>query len=124
MAGPAPDLEHPGAVGRDRGGIGGDAPVELAEQEPAEGVVEDGIANENASGRLVPSSAMAAMADNNGYYGVSVLNLWGDMNHTQPAQDQLIVTVPDGRSTVMLLGLGFLGLAVCKWKLNRRIQAA
>jgi hypothetical protein len=69
-------------------------------------------------------SAMAAMADNNGYYGVSILNLWGDINHTQPAQDQLILTVPDGGLTVMLLGLGFLCLSVGRWQLNRRIQAA
>jgi VPDSG-CTERM motif len=64
------------------------------------------------------------LQNNNGYYGVSVLNLWGDINHTLPAQDQLILTVPDGGSTVMLLGLGFLGLFVGRWKLNRRSHAA
>ena len=64
------------------------------------------------------------LLDNNGYYGVSVLNLWGDINHTQMAQDQMILTVPDGGSTVMLLGLGFLGLVVGRWKLNRRSHAA
>jgi hypothetical protein len=62
VAGPAPDLEHPGALGHDRGDVGGDAPVELAEQEPAEGVVEAGIANEDASGHLVPLGGMAAVA--------------------------------------------------------------
>ena len=61
--------------------------------------------------------------DNNGLYGVGVLNLWADSNHTQFAQDQLML-VPDGGSTVMLLGLGSLGLFVGKWKLNRRSHAA
>jgi len=61
--------------------------------------------------------------NNNGYYGVGVLNLWSDSNHTQPAQDQLML-VPDGGSTVMLLGLGFLGLVVGRWKLSRRSHAA
>ncbi len=38
--------------------------------------------------------------DNNGYYGVGVLNLWGDSNHTQLAQDQLVLRpVPDAGST-------------------------
>ena len=63
------------------------------------------------------------MENNNGYYGVGVLNLWADSNHTQFAQDQLML-VPDGGSTVMLLGLGFLGLVVGRWKLNRRSHAA
>jgi IS4 transposase len=63
------------------------------------------------------------MADNNGYYGVGVLNLWVDSNHTQVAQNQLML-VPDGGSTAMMLGLGFLGLFVGTWKLNRRSHAA
>ena len=62
MAGPATDLEHPGAVGRDRGDIGGDAREKRAEQEPAESLVEDGIADEDASWHLVPSGGMAAAA--------------------------------------------------------------
>jgi hypothetical protein len=62
VAGPAPDLQHPGALGRDRGDIGGDAREKRAEQEPAEGVVDDGIANENAAGHLLPAGAMAAVA--------------------------------------------------------------
>jgi hypothetical protein len=69
--------------------------------------------------------------DNNGFYGVGVLNLWVDSDHTQLAQDQLILTgepslftVPDEGSTAMLLGLGFLGLFVGTWKLNRRSHAA
>lgn len=62
--------------------------------------------------------------DNNGFYGVGVLNLWVDSNHTQFAQDQLVLLVPDGGSTAMLLGLGFLGLFAGRWKLNRRSHAA
>lgn len=62
--------------------------------------------------------------DNNGFYGVGVLNLWVDSNHTQFAQDQLMLEVPDGGSTAMMLGLGFLGLFVSRWKLNRRSHAA
>ena len=59
--------------------------------------------------------------NNSSYYPVAVLNLWSDNNHTQVAQDQLtLLTVPDGGSTVMLLGLGFLGLFVGRWKLHRR----
>ena len=81
---------------------------------------------------LFGGSAAAAMADNNGTYGVGVLNLWADSNHTEFAQDQLILVpgphqfevVPDGGSTAMLLGLGFLGLFVGRWKLNRRSHAA
>ena len=61
-------------------------------------------------------AATAAMADNNGTYSVGVLNLWGAINHTEFAQDQLMLTgspnlltgVPNGGSTAMLLGLGFL----------------
>jgi hypothetical protein len=60
------------------------------------------------------------MAANNGFYGVGVLNLWGDSDLTQVAQNQLILIpgtnqhgVPDGGSTVMLLGaaLSVLGMA-------------
>ena len=71
------------------------------------------------------------MADNNGLYHVGVLNLWEDSDHTQLAQDQLILTgapnlltVPDEGSTALLLGLGFLGLFVGRSKLNRHSHAA
>jgi len=60
--GPAADLQDPGAVRGDRRDVGRDAIDERAEQEPAEGVVEDGSANENASGRLVPLGGMAALS--------------------------------------------------------------
>jgi hypothetical protein len=60
VAGPAPDLQHPGAVGRDRGDIGRDACEKRAEQEPAEGLVADGIANEDAAWHLLPSGGVAA----------------------------------------------------------------
>jgi hypothetical protein len=62
VAGPAPDLEHPSAVGGDRGDVGGDALAKRAQQEPAEGVVDDGIADEDASWHLVPSGGMAAVS--------------------------------------------------------------
>ena len=78
--------------------------------------------------------ATNAMADNatTGQFGVGVLNLWVNSDDTGPAQDQLILTgslnqltsVPDGGSTAMLLGLGFLGLFVGRCKLNRRSHAA
>lgn len=63
--------------------------------------------------------------DNNGYYGVGVLNLWADRAHTQFAQDQLILIpdVPDGGTTAMLLGLGLLGLFLFNRKVSQR-QAA
>ena len=72
---------------------------------------------------LVMDNVSNYQANNNGYFGVAVLNLWNDSNHMLPAQDQLML-VPDGGSTVMLLGLGFLGLVVGRWKLNRRSHAA
>jgi hypothetical protein len=62
VAGPAPDLQHPGAVGCDRGDIGGDAREKRAEQELAEGIVADGIANEDAAWYLLPAGAMAAVS--------------------------------------------------------------
>jgi hypothetical protein len=62
VTGSAPDLEHPGALGRDRGDVGGDAREKRAEQEPAEGVVDGGIANEDASWHLVPTGGMAAVS--------------------------------------------------------------
>ena len=80
-------------------------------------------ANPNNAFSTLVTSLPNYMADNNGYYGVGVLNLWSDINHTQVAQDQLML-VPDGGSTVMLLGLGLLGLFVGRWKLNRRSHAA
>ena len=80
------------------------------------------------------AGAANAMLDNatTGQFGVGVLNLWGDIDHTQLAQDQLVLipgfnplgTVPDGGSTAMLLGLGLLGLFAAGWKLNRRSHAA
>jgi len=73
---------------------------------------EGGTPN-NAFLSLVTSNVTNYMADNNGFYGVGVLNLWGDSNHAQVAQDQLILTAPDAGSTAMLLGvaLGALGMA-------------
>jgi hypothetical protein len=70
----------------------------------------------NAFSTLVTNNVTNYMAPNNGYYGVAVLNLWGDINHTQVVQNQLILVpsrVPDSGSTVMLLGtaLSVLGMA-------------
>ena len=82
-------------------------------------------ANPNNTFSTLVMSLPNYLNDNNGYYGVGVLNLWSDINHTYMAQDQLILfDVPDGGSTAMLLGLGFLGLFVGRWKLNRRSHAA
>ena len=56
-------------------------------------------------------SAANAMLDNNGAFGVGVLNIWADARHTQFAQDQLILThVPDGGTTALLLGAGVISL--------------
>jgi len=61
-------------------------------------------ANPNNTFSTLVTSVSNYTADNNGFYGVGVLNLWDDNNN--PAQDQLILTrgVPDGGTTVMLLG--------------------
>jgi hypothetical protein len=70
-------------------------------------------------------SAAAAMADNNGFFGVGVLNL-SYLDGTL-AQDQLILVpnqnVPDGGTTVILLGLGTLSLIVFQRQLHRRHPA-
>lgn len=69
-------------------------------------------------------TAANAMADNahNGF-GVAVLNLWIHPNFTGYAQDQLVL-VPDGGTTVGLLGLGLLGLFLGKRKLARGVSPA
>jgi VPDSG-CTERM motif len=54
----------------------------------------------------------------NGAYGVSVMNLWTNPDGTGQAQDML--KVPDGGSTLALLGLAMTGLA---W-VSRRKQRA
>ena len=70
------------------------------------------------------------LLDNNGFYGVAVLNLWGDSGHTQFAQDQLVLATkgqqnaPDGGTTAMLLGLGFLGIFLVNRKLSRKTATA
>jgi hypothetical protein len=65
--------------------------------------------------------ALPNYSDNNdGFYGVGVLNLWGDSNHTQSAQDQLILLqVPEGGSTAILLGFGLVALCLGGRKLQR-----
>jgi hypothetical protein len=52
-------------------------------------------------------SATNAMADNNRFYGVAVLNLY--YLNGSLSQDQLVL-VPDGGTTAVLLGVGLLGL--------------
>jgi VPDSG-CTERM motif len=54
----------------------------------------------------------------NGAYGVSAMNLWTNPDGTGPAQDML--KVPDGGSTLALLGLAMTGLG---W-VSRRKQRA
>jgi hypothetical protein len=72
VAGPATNLEDPRAVGGNRCGVGGDAFDERAEQEPAQGVVDDGIADEDAARRPVSSGGAAAVSqDGDGLSGPS-----------------------------------------------------
>jgi hypothetical protein len=54
-------------------------------------------------------SVANARADNNGFFGVGILNLWANPNNTGNAQDQLVL-VPDGGTTASLLGVGLLGI--------------
>ncbi|HSS98273.1 MAG TPA: VPDSG-CTERM sorting domain-containing protein [Terriglobales bacterium] len=61
-------------------------------------------------------SAANAMADNNGFYGVAVLNLYyldGSL-----AQDQLVL-VPDSGTTAVLLAVGLLGLFLFHRKVEK-----
>jgi hypothetical protein len=62
VAGPAPDLEDPCAGGGDRRDAGGNAVGERAEQEPAQGVVDASMANEDASCYPVTLGGPAAVA--------------------------------------------------------------
>jgi hypothetical protein len=59
------------------------------------------------------------MNDNNGLFGVAVLNIWGNSQHTLYGQDQLML-VPDGGATVILLGLGLLGVGLTSRMINRK----
>ncbi len=70
-------------------------------------------------------TALAAEANNNGAYGVAVMNL-GSSASGYPYQDQLILyptpttnrlPVPDGGASVMLLGLALGGIAMARRKL-------
>lgn len=64
--------------------------------------------------------AANAMADNNGFYGVAVLNLYY-LDGTL-AQDQLVL-VPDSGTTAVLLGVGLLGLFLFHRKVTRHRHA-
>jgi hypothetical protein len=74
-----------------------------------------GASSPNYYATLALNNAVSANEDNNGFYGVGVMNLWGNDAGTLARQDQLILipsggsTVPDGGATVALLGMG-LGL--------------
>lgn len=61
----------------------------------------------------------AAQADNAGFYGVGVMNLWANEDGTGARQDQLI-RVPDGGTTLVFLGMAMTGLAAA----NRRFRKA
>ena len=61
----------------------------------------------------------AAQADNGGFYGVGVMNLWANADGTGARQDQLI-RVPDGGTTLVFLGMAMTGLAAA----NRRFRKA
>ena len=62
-------------------------------------------------------SATSAMADNNGFYGVAVLNLY--FPDGSNAQDQLVL-VPDSGTTAVLLAGGLLGLLLFHRKVTPR----
>jgi hypothetical protein len=57
------DLQQPCAVRGDRRHVGGDAPEQRAKQESAEGVVADGIADEDSAWDSPPAGT-PAVADN------------------------------------------------------------
>ncbi len=46
------------------------------------------------------------MAPSGGAYGVYILDLWSNPNDTGPDQNQLVY-IPDGGSSVLMLGMGF-----------------
>lgn len=58
---------------------------------------------------LAVTKAGVSALDNNGFYGVGIMNLWANENGTGPRQDQLIRlerSVPDGGSTLLLSAIG------------------
>lgn len=54
-------------------------------------------------------------ADNNGEYRVGVMSLW-DPNSRNPDHQDVLIGLPDGGLTVMLLGMALSGLAVLRRK--------
>jgi hypothetical protein len=74
--------------------------------------------------QLAIAQAGLTTLDNNGFYGVGVMNLWANADGSGAKQDQLILipsggsTVPDGGATISLLGLA-IGLVAF---LSRRRQ--
>lgn len=61
-------------------------------------------------------SQTAAKADGGWNYGVYALNLWTNSDQTGPIQDQLFYQVPDGGTTLMLLGGALVGLGALRRK--------
>ena len=74
-----------------------------------------GVNNEYA--KLALAAVGGVNSDNNGFYGVGVMNIT-DRNGNR-AQDQLIkINVPDGGTTLVFLGMAMTGLAAA----NRRFR--
>jgi hypothetical protein len=74
----------------------------------------------NAFGGSTTGAANALLAGDGGY-AVEVMNLWTGSPHdpAHAAQDMLVLRVPDGGLTVILLGIGIGVLAVISRRLGR-----
>jgi hypothetical protein len=73
---------------------------------------------DNLYAQLAVAQAGSSTMDNNGFYGAGVMNLWANADGTGARQDQLM-RVPDGGSTLALLGMGMGFLAL----VSRRIRS-
>jgi len=85
--------------------------------------LEDESAGENNSYVTAAANANGgldeAKKDNNGLYGVGVMNLWANPDGTGASQDQLI-RVPEGGTIVAIFGLVITGLGL----VHRRFRQA
>ena len=82
----------------------------------------EGEASDPGAGNIFRNDVLALpnySMDNNGFYRVGVLNLWGDPAHTRVAQDQLVL-LPDSGTTALLLGMALVTLFGVHWGINRR----